>query len=78
MKLNEESPKTEFKVKYIKCEKFRTEKHLTYTPPPRPPRQHCCLPINERLNQLICVIAFNFFNDIAPTYMSVIFPPVKI
>ena len=31
------------------------------------------LPINERLNQRICVIAYNFFNNTSPTYMSDIF-----
>ena len=35
------------------------------------------LPVNERVNQRICVTAFNFFNDISPSYMSDIFIPMK-
>ena len=36
------------------------------------------LPINERLNQRICMIALNFFNNTAPTYISDMCSPSKV
>ena len=35
------------------------------------------LPIQERINQHICVNVYNYFNQNAPTYMSDIFIPQK-
>ena len=36
------------------------------------------LPINERVNQRICVTAYNFFNGTSPIYMSDIFTLKKV
>ena len=36
------------------------------------------LPTSERVNQRICVSAFNFFNNSSPLYMSDIFTPCKV
>ena len=36
------------------------------------------LPTNERVNQRICVSAYNFFNNTSPSYMSDIFTPCNV
>lgn len=35
------------------------------------------LPVNERVNQRMCVLAFNYFNNTSPLYMSEIFIPMN-